>query len=188
MPKPTSKLQALTCGFSLNNFQEFKILNKMKKYINRFLLASVVFSSAYLTSCYKEPDLISEIAVSKGKVAQISIVWLGNTRNLNTSLAVLPNLTTDAGSDSKINIEYSSEVPVKEFRVYFAATSTAAQTLVSTTPAGAQKYDPNTRNYLITLPIKAQDAKRTSRVFFAEIVTENGLVSAQRFATLTTNP
>lgn len=160
----------------------------MKKYINRFLLASSIFSSMFLIGCYQEPDLISDLSVSKGKVAQISMVWLGTTRTVNSSLAVLPNLTTDANADTKINIEYTSEVPVKEFRVYYAATSTAAQTLVSTTLAGAQKYDPNTRNYVISLPIKAQETKKTSRVFFAEIVTDNGLVSTQKSATLTTNP
>lgn len=147
----------------------------------------MLFSVLLLSGCYKEPDLISELTVSKGKVAQVSIVWLGTIRTTSSSTAIISGLTTDASSSTNFNIEYTSEVPVKEFRVYWAATTSGAQTLVSTIPAGTQKYDAVLRSYVLAVPIKAQDTKGSTRVFFAEIVAENGLVSAQKSATLTTN-
>lgn len=159
----------------------------MKKLLYLPQVWMMLFSVLLLSGCYKEPDLISELTVSKGKVAQVSIVWLGTTRTTSSSTAIISGLTTDASSSTNFNIEYTSEVPVKEFRVYWAATTSGAQTLVSTIPAGTQKYDAVLRSYVLAVPIKAQDTKGSTRVFFAEIVAENGLVSAQKSATLTTN-
>jgi hypothetical protein len=147
----------------------------------------VLFTAVSLFGCYEEPDLISELTVSKGKVAQVSIVWLGTTRTTSSSTAIISGLTTDANAATNFNIEYTSEVPVKEFKVYWAATASGAQTLISTIPAGSQKYDAVLRSYVLAVPIKAQDTKGTTRLFFAEIVAENGLVSVQKSATLTTN-
>ncbi|WP_337042738.1 hypothetical protein [Emticicia sp. 17c] len=158
----------------------------MKK-IKILAFSLLAFSASFLTGCYEEPDLISEITTSKGKVAQISVVWLGTTRTTTSNTSVVANLTAPAGSNTNFNIEYTTLVPVKEFRVYWAATSTGAQTLLTTIPAGTQKYDPVLRNYVLAVPITAQPTAKTTRVFFAEIVTENGLLSAQKSATLTAN-
>ena len=141
----------------------------------------------FLSGCYKEPDLISEISKSVGKVPQVSIVWLGTTRTTAASTAVNTGQTLLADASTFINIEFTSLVPVKEFRVYYAATATGAQTLVSTTPAGGQKYNADLRQYTIAIPIKAQTAAGTTRVFFGEIVGTDGLLSAQKSATLTTS-
>ncbi|TDE16444.1 hypothetical protein [Dyadobacter psychrotolerans] len=160
----------------------------MKRNINKILMSFAFLSSIFLSGCYEEPDLINDISTSVGKVAQISIVWLGTTRNVNpTSLAIIPTLTVDAGASTNFNIEYTSEIPVKEFRVYYAATATGAQTLVANVPAGTQKYDAAIRSYVLAVPIKAQETKGTTRLFFAQIVTENGLLSVQKSTTLTTN-
>lgn len=159
----------------------------MKKNSNILLLTLALCSGIFLSSCYDEPDLISEISTSVGKVAQVSVVWLGTTRTVTSSSAVVTGLTVDAGATTNFNIEFTSEVPIREFRIYYAATSTGAQTLVATIPAGTQKYDEVLRNYVLAVPVKAQDTKGTTRIFFAEIVGENGLASIQKSATLTTN-
>ena len=158
----------------------------MKKSKNILFLVWAVFTVFSASGCYEETDLINEISTSVGKVAQVSIVWLGTARQVSASTAIISGLTVDAGSSTNFNIEYTSEIPVKEFRVYSAATATGAQTLVATVPAGTQKYDAVLRSYVLSVPVKAQDTKATTRVFFAEIVTDNGLLSAQKSATLTT--
>jgi len=155
--------------------------------MNTIFIGTSLFSGIFLTGCYDEPDLISEISTSVGKVAQVSVVWLGTTRTVSSSSAVVTGLTVDAGASTNFNIEFTSEVPVKEFKVYYAATSTSAQTLVATIPAGTQKYDPVLRNYVLAVPVKAQETKGTTRIFFAEIIGDNGLASIQKSATLTTN-
>jgi hypothetical protein len=157
----------------------------MKKNV---LFVMLALSGFLLTGCYKEPDLISELTTSKGKVPQISVVWIGTTRTTTANTSVITGLTTNAGSTTNFNIEYTSEVPVKEFKVYWAATATGAQTLIATVPAGTQKYDPILRNYVLAVPITAQETKKSTRVFFAEIVGTDGLLSAQKSAILTTNP
>ncbi len=158
----------------------------MKK-IKVILFTLLAFSTIFMTGCYEEPDLLSEISTSKGKVAQISVVWIGTTRTITANTSVVTGLTTAPGTSTNFNIEYTSEVPVKEFRVYWAPTASGTQTLVATIPAGTQKYDATLRNYVLAVPITAQTTAKTSRVFFAEIVAESGLVSAQKSATLTTN-
>lgn len=159
----------------------------MKKKIYKVLVSLVLSMSIFLTGCYDEPDLISDISTSVGKVAQVSIVWLGTVRQTTSSSAVVTGQTVDAGASTTFNIEFNSEIPVKEFKVYWAATATGAQTLVATIPAGTQKYDATLRSYVLAVPVQAQDTKGTTRIFFAAITTENGLVSLQKSATLTTN-
>ena len=160
----------------------------MKKSFKLILFALISFTATFMTGCYEEPDLLGDITTSKGKVAQIAVVWLGTTRTITANTSVVTGVTVNSSSTTNINIEYTSEVPVKEFRVYWAATATGAQTLVATVPAGTQKYDATLRNYVLAVPITAQDTKKTTRVFFAEIITDNGLASAQKSAILTTNP
>lgn len=157
------------------------------KDIKIFLFTLLALSAVFMTGCYKEPDLLSEISTSKGKVAQISVVWIGTTRTITANTSVITGLTAAPGTNTNFNIEFTSEVPVKEFRVYWAPTASGTQTLVTTIPGGTQKYDATLRNYVLAVPITAQTTAKTSRVFFAEIVAESGLVSAQRSATLTTN-
>ena len=159
----------------------------MKKKLNILLRCLILSLTLFMVGCFKEPDLISELTVSKGKVAQVAIVWLGTIRQVSSSTAIISGLTADANAATKFNIEYTTEVPVKEFKVYWAATAAGAQTLIATIPAGTQKYDATLRNYVLSVPVTAQDTKGTTRLFFAEIVTENGLVSAQKSAILTTN-
>lgn len=159
----------------------------MKRNLNIMLLWLILSSAYFMVGCFQEPDLISDLTVSKGKVAQVAIVWLGSTRQVSSSTAIISGLTVEASAATNFNIEYTTEVPVKEFKVYWAATAAGAQTLITTIPAGTQKYNATLRNYVLAVPITAQETKGTTRLFFAEIVTENGLISAQKSATLTTN-
>jgi hypothetical protein len=153
----------------------------MKKYIKIFLLG---LTALYSTGCYKEPDIISEIVDKKGKVPQISIVWLGTQRTVAASLAVAPNLTVPVNTNTFLNFEFTGLESAKEFKVYWAPTSAGTKTLVSTTPAGGQTYDAAIRQYKIAVPIQAP-ATAGSRVYFGEIVGQNGLNSEFRSATLT---
>jgi hypothetical protein len=158
----------------------------MKKYIKIVLTA--ISAICGLTGCYKEPDLFEDLLVSNGKVAQISVVWLGDTKVFSAAGVLQPGITVDSLSTVNVNIEYTSEVPVKEFKIYSAATTTGAPTLVSTTPAGGQKYDAELRNYVVKVPVTAPKAKNTTLVFFAEVIGENDLASSQRNVTLKTKP
>jgi hypothetical protein len=158
----------------------------MKKYITGFFAFMALFVT--LTSCYKEPDMFEDLIDSKGKVAQIPVVWLGDTKVFNTGGVLQPGASVAAGSQVKVNIEYTSEIGVKEFKIYSAATATGTQTLVSTTAAGGERYDAELRNYVIGIPVTAPAEKNATVVLFAEVITENGLASLQKNVTLRTNP
>ena len=144
----------------------------MKRIIYQLMTVFVVAMG--VTGCYKEPDLFDELLVSKGKVAQIPVVWLGDEKRFNASGVLQPGMAVDAGTTVKVNLEYTTEIGVKEFKIY-------------TTPAGGQKYDATLRNYILAIPIKAPADKGASMVIFAEIITDNDLASSQKSVTLTTN-
>ncbi|WP_044170818.1 hypothetical protein [Flectobacillus major] len=156
---------------------------KTKSILSGFMMLLVLAMS----SCYKEDSIIEDIITSKGKVAQIAVVWVGTTR-LTTTGSAITSVTVAAGSSVNYTIEYTTETPVKEFKVYTAATSTGTQTLLTTVPASNAKYDAALRNYVVTIPVKASDTKGASVLYFAEIVTENGLASAQKSVTIRTTP
>ncbi len=141
-----------------------------------------------LTGCYKEPDLFEDLLVSNGKVAQIAVVWLGDAKVYNAAGVLQTTTTVDSLSAVNVNIEYTSEVAVKEFKVYSAPTASGSQTLLATVPAGAQKYDAELRNYVIKVPITAPKGKNVTSVIFAEVISENSLASSRKSATLKTKP
>lgn len=153
------------------------------KYIVTCLTAMLL-----LTGCYKEPDLFEDLLVSNGKVAQIAVVWLGDAKVYNAAGVLQTTTTVDSLSSLNVNIEYTSEVAVKEFRVYSAPTATGSQTLLATLPAGAQKYDAELRNYVMKVPITAPKGKNVTSIIFAEIISENSLASSRKSATLKTKP
>ncbi|KAA0989505.1 hypothetical protein [Dyadobacter aurulentus] len=155
----------------------------------RIKVALLSFASLFLLSgCYKEPDLFEDLLTSNGKVAQIAVLWLGETKTFSAAGVLQPGITVDSATTVNVNIEYTSEIAVKEFRIYSAATTTGVQTLVTTLPAGTQKYDSELRNYVVKVPVKAPLTKNMSLVLFAEVVAENNLPSSQRNVTLKTNP
>ncbi|MCF2488379.1 hypothetical protein [Dyadobacter sp. CY347] len=141
-----------------------------------------------LTGCYKEPDLFDDLLTSNGKVAQIAVIWLGDTKVFSAAGVLQPGITVDSLSNVNVNIEFTSEIGIKEFRIYTAETTTGAQTLVSTTPAGSEKYDSELRNYVVRIPVKAPKAKNATVVIFTEVIAENGLASGQKNVTLKTKP
>ena len=147
-----------------------------------------IAATIMLTSCYEEPDLFEDLLVSNGKVPQIAVVWLGDTKVFSAAGVLQPGITVDSASNVHVNIEYTSEIPVKEFKVYSSGTTTGAQTLLTTVPAGAQKYDNELRNYVVKVPVTAPKGKNVTLVLFAEVIGENGLPSTQRNVTLKTKP
>lgn len=158
----------------------------MNKHIRLILLS---FTGIFmLAGCYKEPDLFDDLLTSNGKVPQIAVLWLGDTKVFSAAGVLQPGITVDSMSTVNVNIEYTSEVAVKEFKIYSAATTTGVQTLVATLPAGAQQYDNELRNYVVKVPVKAPGTRNASIVMFAEVVAENNLPSSQRNVTLKTNP
>lgn len=157
------------------------------KLISKYILACLT-AMLLLTGCYKEPDLFEDLLVSNGKVAQIAVVWLGDTKVYNAAGVLQTTTTVDSLSTVNVNIEYTSEVAVKEFKVYSAPTASGPQTLLATVPAGTQKYDAELRNYVMKVPITAPKGKNVTSVIFAEIVAENSLASSRKSATLKTKP
>ncbi len=157
------------------------------KLILKYILACLT-AALLLTGCYKEPDLFEELMVSNGKVAQIAVVWLGDAKVYNAAGVLQTTTTVDSLSTVNVNIEYTSEVAVKEFKVYSAPTASGSQTLLATVPAGAQKYDAELRNYVIKVPITAPKGKNVTSIIFAEVIAENALASSQKTATLKTKP
>jgi hypothetical protein len=158
----------------------------MYKNIKLILWSFVVMLS--LTSCYEEPDLFDDLLVSNGKVAQIAVLWLGDTKVYSAAGVLQPGITVDSTTTVNVNIEYTSEVKVKEFRIYSSPTTTGEQTLIATLPAGTEKYDAELRNYVVKVPVKAPLTRNASVVLFAEVIAENNLPSSQRNVTLKTNP
>lgn len=157
------------------------------KLIMKYTLACLT-AMLMLTSCYKEPDLFEDLLVRNGKVAQIAVVWLGDAKVYNAAGVLQTTTTVDSLSAVNVNIEYTSEVAVKEFRVYSAPTASGSQTLLATVPAGAQQYDAELRNYVMKVPITAPKGKNVTSVIFAEVVAENALASSRKSATLKTKP
>ncbi|WP_229238569.1 hypothetical protein [Dyadobacter sp. Leaf189] len=147
-----------------------------------------MFVLLFLSSCYKEPDLFDDLLVSNGKVAQIAVLWLGDTKVYSAAGVLQPGITVDSATTVNVNIEYTSEIGVREFKVYSAATTTGTQTLLATLPAGIQKYDTELRNYVVKVPVKAPQSRNATVVLFAEVIAENGLPSSQRNVTLKTTP
>lgn len=153
----------------------------------KYILACLI-PAVMLSSCYKEPDLFEELLVSNGKVAQIAVVWLGDAKVYNAAGVLQTTTTVDSLSTVNVNIEYTSEVAVKEFKIYSAPTASGSQTLLATVAAGAQKYDAELRNYVMKVPVTAPKGKNTTSIIFAEIVAENSYASSQKTATLKTKP
>lgn len=141
-----------------------------------------------LTGCYKEPDLFDDLLVSNGKVAQIAVVWLGDKKVYNAAGVLQPGITVDSLSAVNVNVEYTAEIAVKEFKIYSAPTASGTQTLIATLAAGTQKYDPELRNYVVKVPVTAPKGKNVTAVLFAEVIADNGLASSQRNVTLKTKP
>ena len=154
----------------------------MKKIFKNILIVATLCIG--LSGCYKENDVIDELWVSKGKVAQISVVWLETTSRSTT-------VTVDASTNASMVIEYTSELPVKEIRVYRGATSAevaAATTPYATIPVSAAMYDANLRNYVVKVPVAASTAKNTTVIAGAEVITNNDLPSARKNVTIKTKP
>jgi hypothetical protein len=160
-------------------------LKQMKNIKSIMILLAMIIN---VSGCYKEPDLFEDLLTSNGKVAQISVVWLGDTKVFSAAGVLQPGITVDSMSKVNVNIEYTSEIAVKEFKVYSAATTTGTQTLVATLPAGGQQYDKELRNYVVKVPVVAPKAKNVTQVLFAEVIADNGLASSQRNVTLKTKP
>lgn len=159
-----------------------------KEFINKWVWIGLVLINLSLSGCYKEPDLINELSVSVGKVAQVSVAWLGATRTTTANNTVVTGLTVDAGASTFFTIEFTSEVEVKEFRIYTAATATGSKTLLTKLPSGTQVYDPTLRCYVVKVPIVASSERNNTRYYFAELLTTNDLLSTPKSAILKTNP
>lgn len=149
----------------------------MKKYI------AIFFLIATTSSCYKENEVVPDVLVSKGKIANISVFWAGPTR-LTTSI------TVDATAQVPVTVEYISEEPVKEFRLYSRVGTTGTFVLRTTIPVASAgvKYDTRLRNNVATFNVTAPTAKNATVQFASEIVTTNDLLSAQRIVTVRSRP
>lgn len=178
MLRPIQKGLMCLCGLLLID----KIEIQMKRYIR---LIALGLSTVFFTACYEEPDIVGEYVDSVGNVPQLSMVWLGTVRTLQASLAVAPNQTVPVNTNTFLNLEFTGLEAAKEFKVYWAPTAAGTKTLVATVPAGGQTYDATIRQYKVAVPIQAPSAAGT-RVYFGEIVGQNGLNSEFKSATLTT--
>ena len=149
----------------------------MKKYIAIFFLIMT------MTSCYKENEVVPDVLVSKGKIANISVFWAGTTRLTTT-------VTVDAASQVPVVVEYISEEAVKEFRLYSRNGTTGTFVLLTTVPLASAgvKYDERLRNNIASFNVTAPAAKNATTQFAAEVVTTNDLLSAQRTVTVRSKP
>ncbi len=149
----------------------------MKKYI------AIFFVIATMTSCYKENEIVPDVLVSKGKIANISVFWAGSTRLATT-------VTVDASSQVPVVVEYISEEAVKEFRLYSRNGTSGTFVLLTTIPLASVgvKYDERLRNNVATFNVVAPAGKNATTQFASEIVTTNDLLSAQRTVTVKSKP
>ncbi len=149
----------------------------MKKYIAIFFLITT------MTSCYKENEVVPDVLVSKGKIANISVFWAGATRLTTT-------VTVDPTSQVPVTVEYISEEAVKEFRLYSRNGTTGTFVLLSTIPfaSAGVKYDTKLRNNVASFNVTAPAGKNATTQFAAEVVTTNDLLSAQRTVTVKSKP
>lgn len=149
----------------------------MKKYI------AIFFLIATMTGCYKENEVVPDVLVSKGKIANISVFWAGTTRLTTT-------VTVDATTQVPLTVEYISEEAVKEFRLYSRNGTTGTFVLQTTIPLASAgvKYDARLRNNVAIFNVTAPTAKNATVQFASEIVTANDLLSAQRTVTVRSKP
>lgn len=150
-------------------------MNKIKKIKIIFKLTLLSVFIIFVSSCYKENNIVDNLLDSKGKVAQIANFWTGNDRlakngSLSTGVTVKPLTSVNC------TIEYTTEIEVKEFRLYNAKTLAVTVSLADS----KVRYDKDLRNYVVTIPFTAPDKKDVTTTVFAEIVTTNGLQSAQK--------
>ncbi|MFC0186164.1 hypothetical protein ACFFJX_28520 [Pseudarcicella hirudinis] len=133
----------------------------MRKVKNIYKLALLSVIAIFATSCYKENNIIDGILDSKGKVAQIAVFWPGTTR-LTATGSLITSVTVDTLSSVNCTIEYTTEVDVKEFRLYSAPTAAGTKTLISTVPLkdSKVKFDNDLRNYVVTIPVQAPRTKK----------------------------
>lgn len=146
-------------------------------------IIAIFFVITTMTSCYKENEIVPNVLVSKGKIANISVFWAGTTRLTTT-------VTVDAASQVPVIVEYISENPVKEFRLYSRNGTTGTFILLTTIPfaSAGVKYDARLRNNVVTFNVTAPTAKNATTQFAAEVVTDNDLLSAQRTVTVRSRP
>jgi hypothetical protein len=143
----------------------------------------LILTALCVSSCYEENTITPDLFDSKGKVPYISVFWVGAPR-------LTTNFLTDAGADVTLNIEYLSEVPVKDVRVLFRTGTTGTFNLVQTIPfasAGAV-YDAKLRNYVVKVAIKAPATKNTTVQYATELTGIDELIGVQRTVTVRTRP
>lgn len=147
----------------------------MKKILTIF---SIV---ALLSSCYKENEIIPDVLVSKGKIANIAVIWAGPTRPTTT-------LTVDAGTVVPVTLEFFSDEPIKEFKLYSRPATTGTYVLFSTVAVSMASvvYDAKLRNSVVKFNVTAPAAKNATLQVAAEIITTNELPSGQRTVTIRT--
>jgi hypothetical protein len=138
--------------------------------MKRYIFSLLVLLNFGLSSCYKEPDLITDLMTTKGQVAQIAVCWVGTDAKNKTN-----TITVDAGTSVPINVEYITEIDVKEIRLYSGTTTT----IVATLPVTAAKWDDKLRNWAVAFPVNAPTAKNTSATYQTEIITTNDLASSR---------
>ncbi len=135
---------------------------------------------AVMTGCYKENEVIPDlIAESKGKVAQIAVFWAGAN-----PASKVTTITIEASSMVSCNVEYTSEIPVTDIKLFALNGTTPLETI----PASAAKWDAKLRNYVVIFNVKAPATKGARLQVQAEATTDNGLASIRRTITINTKP
>jgi hypothetical protein len=149
--------------------------NITKKYLKTIPIYGA-FMLFCLSSCYKEntimPDLLQE---SKGKIAYIATFWAGTN-----PLTKITTISAAAGSNVACNVEYTTETPVKDIKLFVANTTTVLETV----PVGSAKWDAKLRNYVVVFNVKAAATKGGRVQVQAEIESTNGLLSNRRLITI----
>jgi hypothetical protein len=145
------------------------------------------FLLLFLTSCYKEDDVVTDLWDSKGQVPNVSVWGVGTTTGYKTANTV----TVAPGGTANLYLQYFAPtgIEVKEIRLLQRIGAASAPTTALSTIAGnTGKFDQTARQLVLEVPITAPATRNATMTIFIDPVGSNDLLGARRTVTIRTAP
>ncbi|MFN4144763.1 MAG: hypothetical protein ACK4GN_02985 [Runella sp.] len=141
----------------------------------------------FLTSCYKENDVVADLWENKGLVPNISVWAVGITPGFKTTTSV----TVAPSGTVNLYLQYFAPtgIEVKELRLFQRIGATTAPTTPLTTiPGNTGKFDQQARQLVLETTLTAPATRNATMTVFIDPVGSNDLVGARRTVTIRTTP
>lgn len=156
------------------------------KSLNQSLGALLVLT-LFLTSCYKENDVVADLWDSKGQVANVSVWGVGTAPGYTTATAV----TVAPGANVNLYLQFFAPtgVTLKEIRLLQRiGAATSPTTPLTTLPPTVGQFDATARQQVANVTLTAPATRGATATIFIDAVTSNDLVATRRTVTIRTTP